>query len=62
MSQKIARPCPTCRTSLRRGLLWLRGRDYLECPECQGTGIFVMYEQRVMPKTRILVPGQKKGA
>jgi len=40
-------------------MLWLSGSDYLECPDCNGTGTFVMYEQRIMPGKSILVPGLK---
>lgn len=61
MSQRKESPCPTCRTSVRKGLLWLRGTDYLECPDCQGTGTFVCYERLVVPPRSILVPGLKHG-
>ena len=26
--------CPTCAGSTRKGLLWLGGNDWLECPDC----------------------------
>lgn len=59
MSQRHEGPCPTCLRSLRKGLLWLSGNDYVECPDCGGTGIFVCYEQRITPGRSILVPGQR---
>ena len=40
-------------------MLWLSGDDYLECPDCGGTGTFILYEQRIIPGTSILVPGLK---
>jgi DNA-directed RNA polymerase subunit RPC12/RpoP len=36
-TEKIEVRCPTCRDSLRPGLLWLGGKDYLTCPDCNGT-------------------------
>ena len=59
MGQRKEARCPTCLHSLRRGLLWLRGKDYVECPDCGGTGTFVMYEQLVTPGRSILVPGRR---
>lgn len=53
---RVEQRCPTCAGSLRKGLLWLGGRDYVECPDCEGSGTFVMYEQRVPPPpTRVFV-------
>jgi len=52
-------PCPTCCESVKKGHLWLSGNDYLECPDCGGTGIFTFYEQRITPGRSILVPGLK---
>lgn len=53
-------PCPTCSRSLRRGLLWLRGSDYVECPDCEGTGVWRYYEQRVVPPpTRVFLAAAK---
>ena len=49
-------PCPTCWTSPRRGYLAL-GPDWLECPDCEGTGTFVCYEQRITPPTHFLMKG-----
>jgi hypothetical protein len=57
--QRIDKPCPTCRRSLRKGHLWLGGKDYLECPDCGGTGNFVMYEQAITPPKHIAVNGLK---
>lgn len=48
---RIERRCPTCQG---RKLLWLGGGDYVECPDCDGSGVFVLYEQRISPKTIIL--------
>jgi len=59
---KLESPCPTCYYSDKKGQLWLSGKDYLECPDCEGTGIFILYEQRVQPKRHILVPGLKNGS
>jgi hypothetical protein len=57
---KIATRCPTCRhTEKGPGLLWLGGSDYVECPDCAGTGTFVMYERRITPKRIIAVNGWK---
>ena len=39
--------CPLCLAALRPGLLWLGGRDYLTCPDCDGTQWVTLYEQRV---------------
>lgn len=60
MSERKDSPCPTCRTSRRKGMLWLSGKDYLECPDCGGTGTFTMYEHLVTPGRSILVPGLKR--
>jgi DNA-directed RNA polymerase subunit RPC12/RpoP len=58
--QRIATRCPTCKNSLKKGHLWLGGGDYLECPDCGGTTIFVMFEQRITPGKSILMPGLKR--
>ena len=54
---KISGPCPTCRQSSRRGLLWLGGGDWLECPDCDGSGLFTCHEQRVAPVNRTISVG-----
>jgi hypothetical protein len=41
-------------------MLWLGGTDYLECPDCGGTGVFTLYEQITVPGRSILVPGLKR--
>lgn len=51
-------PCPTCLGSPRKGFLPL-GTDWLECIDCDGTGIFVCYEQLVTPTRHFLMPGLK---
>lgn len=57
MSERKEMPCPRCQRSARRGLLWLGGKDYVECPDCGGTGTFVIYEHRVTPPRHIAVHG-----
>jgi DNA-directed RNA polymerase subunit RPC12/RpoP len=57
--QRLRGRCPTCQHSQKPGYLWLRGADYLECPDCGGTGRFVMYEQRVTPPTRVFLADVK---
>jgi hypothetical protein len=49
---------------LKRGLLWLSGNDYAECPDCGGEsgghpGTFVMYEQIIVPGKSLPVSGFK---
>lgn len=57
---RIEQRCPTCRDSRKPGQLWLYGNYYLECPDCEGTTKFVMYEERVQPPpTRVFLPGLK---
>lgn len=53
--QRLEYRCPRCRDSQKPGHLWLRGSDYLMCPDCDGTTRFVMYEQRLTPPTRIVL-------
>lgn len=51
-------PCPTCFHSTRRGLLWLGGSDWLECPTCETAGQITIHEQRFVPTERtISIPG-----
>ena len=57
--QRKEAPCVTCRESLRRGLLWMGGGDYLECPDCGGTGTLVLYEKKVEPPRHFAVNGFK---
>jgi len=61
MGQKIVQTCSTCQGKKYLPLDNKVGqafgnRDWLECPDCGGTGEFVMYERRVEPK-RIFVMG-----
>jgi hypothetical protein len=44
--QKLRMVCSTCK---RRGRLWLGGKDYVECPHCDGTGVIELVEARVEP-------------
>ena len=60
MMRKLKIPCDMCAGSLRRGLLWLSGNDYLECPQCGGTGTVACVEQRVQARVRtVFMAGQK---
>ncbi len=59
---KLELRCPTCARSTRPGLLWLGGGDWVECPDCEGTTVFVMHEERVPPPpSRVFLPGVKRG-
>lgn len=53
-SQRKSGPCPTCKGSQKKGHLWLTGKDYVVCPDCEGSQVFVCYEERITPK--ILFP------
>jgi len=64
--QKVAMPCPSCRGGLRKGLLWIGGKDYVECPDCGGPsgghpGVFVMYEEEITPGTIVFTHGLRDG-
>jgi hypothetical protein len=51
-------PCQTCARSTRKGLLWLAADDWLECPDCNATGLVEVVEERFTPKERtVLIPG-----
>ena len=53
---RVEKRCPLCIRSLKRGLLWIGGGDYAECPDCEGTGIFVSYRERMPPPpTRVFL-------
>lgn len=57
---KLRLRCPTCRHSTRPGLLWLGGKDWVECPDCEGTTWFVMYEERIQPPpSRVFLAGPR---
>ena len=45
--------CPVCAGSLRPGLLWLGGGDYLECPSCDG-GTLTINEYKLRPIERTI--------
>ncbi len=51
---KLEAPCTTCIGTSRRGLLWLGGSDYLECPDCGGTGVMQMIAERFTPVERLV--------
>lgn len=69
MSQRKESRCPSClgeklipldrpaRQCIRKGLARGTCGDWLECPDCGGTGTFVMYEQRITPPKHIAVHG-----
>lgn len=44
--------CDLCSKSSRKGLLWLGGGDWVECPDCGGTGVDVAYADYFTPKER----------
>lgn len=44
--------CPTCAGSTRKGLLWLGGDDWVECPDCQETGAVEIIAERFTPRER----------
>lgn len=46
-------PCPDCQ---RRGVLWLGGKDYADCPNCEGKGWFHMVTEEVLPQGTIFLP------
>lgn len=49
---KVEAQCTLCANSTRKGLLWLGGGDWLECPDCNGTGIEKGYAELYHPKER----------
>ena len=49
---KIEQRCELCAASSRKGLLWLGGGDWLECPDCGGTGTAQFYADIFNPKER----------
>ena len=64
--QRIESVCPTCKDSQRKGLLWIRGNDYVECPDCGGPsqghpGVFVVYQQDILPGKSFQVSGLRTG-
>lgn len=55
---KVRARCPTCIRSTRSGLLWLGGRDWVECPDCGGTEVLEFHEERFTPRERLVsLPG-----
>lgn len=58
--RRIVVPCQRCAPSLKPGHLWLGGRDYVECPDCEGAGLFKFYEERTAPPpARVFLVHQK---
>jgi DNA-directed RNA polymerase subunit RPC12/RpoP len=62
--EKLEIVCPTCFQSQRKGLLWLGGKDYVECPDCGGPsskhpGVFRMWEKMLAPPKVFAVNGLK---
>lgn len=56
----VRRSCRTCNGGRHRGLLWLGGRDYVECPDCNGTGIFELVERLDVPtRHSIIIPDRR---
>ena len=60
--QRIELRCPTCRDAVKPGLLWLGGKDYVECPDCGGPsgghpGVFRMWEKTITPPKVFVVGG-----
>ena len=54
--------CPDCRHSRKKGLLWLGGKDYVECPSCGGPsgghpGVLYMWERAITPPKHFIMPG-----
>jgi hypothetical protein len=49
---KLEAQCPTCVQSTRKGLLWLGGDDWLECPDCAESGKVEIIAERFAPKER----------
>ena len=47
----VAKRCPTCRSSRYRGQLYVGqgGVDYIECPDCQGSGTFRFHRESIAP-------------
>lgn len=43
---KIDNPCHVCHA---RGVLWLGGNDYVDCPECEGTGRITGWMEIIAP-------------
>lgn len=54
--------CDICAPSTRPGLLWMRGSDWVECPQCQGTGKIEIIKRESWPTGKIFIPGYTHGA
>lgn len=51
---RIVQKCFTCKG---KKMLPLVKDDWLECPDCEGTGEFIMLERVVNPKKIVVVGG-----
>lgn len=55
--------CDLCLSSGKQGYLWLGGKDYVECPQCFGTGRkrgrLEIVEQVITPSRIFVVGGGK---
>lgn len=47
-----------CVACAGRGALWLGGSDYLDCPECAGSGAWKPRREHPVPRGGILVAGR----
>lgn len=43
-------PCPVCVQSTVNGRIWLGGTDWLECPQCDGSGKIERITERVQAR------------
>ena len=50
--------CDFCRRSEKPGYLWLGGKDYVECPQCDGDQRMTILEQVVLPGRIFAVGGR----
>lgn len=46
---------PNCTTCNGKKLLWLGGKDYVECPDCLGLGNIEIIEERVSSTSKIIL-------
>ena len=60
--QHLLIPCDVCSQSTRRGLLWLGGGDWVECPQCVGTAKIEVIQKECPPTGRLFIPGFTQGA
>jgi DnaJ-class molecular chaperone len=58
--RKLQGPCTLCHGSTKKGHLWLGGSDYVQCPDCMGTGVVTFIETLVNPKRHFAVQGLRR--